>query len=83
MKRHKEGYKARLAESLGERHRGKHKESMAAREHESEAMEKKRHGHEFEGVRTMDEAYKHHMAHAHHKYHADHHRKSMHKSKKR
>lgn len=77
-RKHHQGYDDRLDESLGERHRGKHKQSMEDRRHESEGMEKKRHGHAFEGDREMDKAYHHHMAHAHHKYMARKHRKASH-----
>lgn len=79
MKRHV-GYKGRLAESLGERHRGHHKQSLMAREHESEAMERKHHPHHpFHAVETMDhdarKKHRHHMAAAHHKFMHEHHAK--------
>lgn len=77
MKRQKQGYDARLDESLGERHRGRHKQSYKDRRDESKAMSKKRSGHAYEGDREMDEAYHHHMAQAHHKYMARKHRKMM------
>jgi hypothetical protein len=54
MKVKKQGYNARLDESLGERHRGKHKQSLKDRRDESKAMEKKRHHRAYKGVRTMD-----------------------------
>lgn len=76
MKRLDQGYNDRLDESLGERHRGKHSQSMMDRRHESEGMEKK---HKFAGDESMDSAYHHHMAHAHHKYMASHHKKKAHK----
>lgn len=81
MKRHKyrQGYAARLDESLGMRHRGPHKQSMTARRHESEGMEKRVTGHAFMGDKSMDKAYHHHMAHAHHKYMANKHRKHINK----
>lgn len=37
----KQGYNDRLHESVGERHKGKHRQSLKDRAHESEAMEKK------------------------------------------
>jgi hypothetical protein len=78
-RRHHQGYSARLDESLGERHRGHHKQSLEARRHESEAMER-HYGHgEFHGVEGMDHAarkkHRHHMAATHHKWMAEHHRK--------
>lgn len=78
MKRRKQGYNARADESLGMRHRGAHKQSLKDRRDESKAMEKKEHGHAYEGDKQMDKAYRHHMAHAHHKYMARKHRKMMH-----
>ena len=83
MKRHKkrEGYDDRLDESLGERHRGYHRQSLKDRRHESEGMEKRRHKHAFMGDESMDTSYHHHMAHAHHKYMANKHRKHIHRSK--
>lgn len=56
MARKKQGYKARLDESLGER-RGKEsgkKQSYAARRHESEAMEKHYGKRPYSAVSTMD-----------------------------
>jgi hypothetical protein len=88
MKRkvHHQGYKSRLDESLGERHRGHHHQSLGSRRHESEAMERHyRHGHHpFAGASSMDghQGYHHHMAHAHHSYLADHHKKRIHHHKK-
>ncbi len=76
MKR-EQGYNARLDESLGERHRGPHKESMKARRDESKAMEKRDTGDAYAGDKGMDKAYHHKMAHTHHKYLADKHRKAM------
>jgi len=49
----KQGYKSRLSESLGEKHKGPHKQSMKAREHESEAMEKKHGKGMFAGDKSM------------------------------
>lgn len=59
----KQGYNARLDESLGERHRGKHKQSLKDRRDESKAMEKKRTGHAYAGDSDMDRAH-HHMKEA-------------------
>jgi len=81
MKREKEGYNARLDESLGMR-KGPEKDfkqSMKARRDESKGMAKKEGGHAYSGDKNMDKNYKHHMAHAHHKYMADKHRKAMYK----
>lgn len=62
MKR--QGYNARLDESLGMRHPGKHKQSLKARRDESKAMEK-HYGHRaYAGDRSMDLAH-HHMREAH------------------
>lgn len=49
----KQGFKSRLDESLGERHKGKKKQPMKSRRKESEAMEKKDFGHKFGSVKTM------------------------------
>ncbi len=40
MAKKKQGYNARLDESLGERHKGKKKQSMKSRRDESKGMEK-------------------------------------------
>jgi len=58
----KQGYKDRLHESLGERHKGSHKQSLKSRSHESEGMEKKANKGKFAGVKTMD--HYEHMKHA-------------------
>ncbi len=79
MKRKKQGYMARLDESLGERHRGPHQESLADRRHESEGMEKHFGKGAFAGDKNMHEGYKNHMSHAHHKFMAHHFRKQAHK----
>lgn len=75
MKRPKrEGYLDRLHESLGMRDRGPHKQSLKARAHESEGMEKHYHPHHpFAGVETMDKHLHHRLAEAHHRVMADHH----------
>ena len=49
----KQGYDARLDESLGAKH-GKKSQSYASRRHESEAMEKKYHGHKYGSDKEMD-----------------------------
>ena len=79
MKRRKQGYNARLDESLGMRHRGRHEQSLKDRRDESKGMEKHFSGHAYAGDRDMDKSYHHHMARAHHKYMANKHRKAMHK----
>tara|TARA_R100000963_G_C4623359_1_gene90248 strand:- start:21 stop:221 length:201 start_codon:yes stop_codon:yes gene_type:complete len=43
----KQGYNARLDESLGAKHPGEHKQSLKSRRHESESMEIEYHGHKF------------------------------------
>jgi hypothetical protein len=50
----KQGYNARLDETLGAKHPGKHKQSLKSRRHESEAMEKKRHGHKYGSDAEME-----------------------------
>ncbi len=79
MKRRKyrQGYDAKLDESLGMRHRARHKQSMISRRRESEGMEKRLSGRAFMGDSSMGEDYHHHMAHAHHKYMANRHRKHI------
>ena len=42
-----QGYNARLDESLGGRHKGKHSQSMKYRRDESKAMSKKDYGHAY------------------------------------
>lgn len=79
MKRKKQGYDDRLDESLGMRHRGHHSQSMKDRRDEAKGEMKHLTGHAYGSDKSMDEAYKHHMAHAHHKYMAHHHRRKMHK----
>jgi len=61
----KQGYNARLDESLGSSHRGRHSQSLKDRRHESEAMEKKLHGHKYGSVSTMSYRHK-HPEHVHH-----------------
>ena len=50
----KQGYNARLDESLGAKHPGKHKQSLKDRRHESEAMEKKYYDHKYGSDAEMD-----------------------------
>jgi len=50
----KQGYKDRLDESLGERHKGKKKQSLKARRDESEAMERHYGRRPYAAVKTMD-----------------------------
>jgi len=54
----KEGFMDRLKESLGMRHKGKKKQSLKARAHESEGMEKKSSKKAFSSVSTMDKSNK-------------------------
>jgi len=49
----KQGYNARLDESLGMKHRGAHKQSMKDRRDESKAMSKKDYGHAYGGDHNM------------------------------
>ena len=44
---YKQGYNDRLDESLGNKHKGPHSQSLKDRRNESKAMEKKRHGHAY------------------------------------
>lgn len=66
---HKQGYNAKLHESLGERHMRKNKQSMKARADESKGMEKAMDKRAYSSVKNMDasdhmkEAMK-HMRHA-------------------
>ncbi len=49
----KQGYNARLDESLGMKHKGAHSQSMKSRRDESKAMSKKIYGHEYGGDHNM------------------------------
>ena len=49
----KQGYNARLDESLGMKHKGSHKQSMKDRRDESKAMSKKESGHAYGGDHSM------------------------------
>ncbi len=50
----KEGYNARLDESLGAKHKGAHKQSLKSRRDESKAMSKKDYGHAYGGDHSME-----------------------------
>tara|TARA_R110000824_G_C14722771_1_gene625303 strand:+ start:268 stop:471 length:204 start_codon:yes stop_codon:yes gene_type:complete len=49
----KQGYNARLDDSLGAKHKGKHKQSLKSRRDESKAMSKKDYGHAYGGDHGM------------------------------
>jgi len=49
----KQGYNARLDESLGMRHRGSHSQSFKSRRNESKAMSKKIFGHAYGADHNM------------------------------
>ena len=49
----KQGYNARLDDSLGSKHKGSHSQSMKSRRNESKAMSKKMYGHEYGGDYSM------------------------------
>ena len=50
----KQGYNARLDESLGGRHRGHHSQSLKDRRDESKAMSKKDYGHAYGADHGME-----------------------------
>ena len=54
----KQGYLARLKESLGERHKGKHKQSLTSRAHESRGEEKASGKKAYSAVKSMDKGAK-------------------------
>ena len=54
----KQGYNARLDESLGMKHKGAHKQSMKSRRNESKAMSKKDYGHAYGGDQSMSYEHK-------------------------
>jgi hypothetical protein len=54
VKKKKQGYNARLDESLGMRHRGRHKQSLKDRRDESKGMEKHSGRRAYKSVGTMD-----------------------------
>ena len=49
----KQGYNARLDESLGNKHKGPHSQSLKDRRDESKAMSKKIYGHAYGGDHGM------------------------------
>ena len=49
----KQGYNARLDESLGNKHKGSHSQSMKSRRDESKGMAKKMTGHAYSGDHGM------------------------------
>mgnify|MGYP003134381890 CR=1 FL=1 len=49
----KQGYNARLDDSLGNKHKGPHKQSLKDRRDESKAMSKKDYGHAYGGDHNM------------------------------
>jgi len=49
----KQGYNARLDESLGGRHKGKHKQSLKDRRDESKGMSKKMYNHAYGADKGM------------------------------
>ena len=51
--KYKQGYNARLDESLGMKHKGAHKQSMKSRRDESKGMSKKMYGHAYGGDHSM------------------------------
>jgi len=55
LKMKKQGYNARLDESLGSKHRGAHKQSLKDRRDESKGMAKKMSGHAYSGNKSMKE----------------------------
>tara|TARA_Y100000592_G_scaffold95661_1_gene162682 strand:- start:6823 stop:7035 length:213 start_codon:yes stop_codon:yes gene_type:complete len=57
--KYKQGYNARLDESLGGKHKGPHKQSFKDRRDESKAMSKKDYGHAYGGDHGMK--YEHHL----------------------
>ena len=54
----KQGYNARLDESIGMKHRGAKKQSMKSRRDESKAMSKKDYGHAYGGDHSMSYEHK-------------------------
>ena len=52
-----QGYNARLDESIGSKHKGKHSQSMKDRRDESKGMEKAMTGHAYSGDHHMDRHY--------------------------
>lgn len=54
----KQGYNSRLDESLGNKHKGAHSQSMKDRRNESKAMSKKDYGHAYGGDHSMSYEHK-------------------------
>lgn len=50
---HKQGYNARLDDSLGAKHKGPHSQSLKSRRDESKAMSKKEYKHAYGGDHGM------------------------------
>tara|TARA_R110002124_G_scaffold65383_3_gene178827 strand:- start:102 stop:389 length:288 start_codon:yes stop_codon:yes gene_type:complete len=59
FKMKKQGYNARLDESIGGRHKGAHSQSMKSRRDESKAMSKKDYGHSYGADKGMSYRHKH------------------------
>jgi hypothetical protein len=55
----KQGYNARLDESIGGRHKGPHSQSMKDRRDESKAMSKKMYGHSYGADKGMSYRHSH------------------------
>ena len=53
----KQGYNARLDESIGMKHKGAHSQSMKSRRDESKGMAKAMTGHAYSGDYSMDKSY--------------------------
>jgi hypothetical protein len=53
----KQGYNARLDESIGMKHKGAHSQSMKSRRDESKGMAKAMTGHAYSGDHSMDKSY--------------------------
>lgn len=58
MPKKKQGYKARMDESLGEKHRGKKKQSLKDRRDESMGMDKAMGKRPYASVKSMDRSKK-------------------------
>ena len=53
--KHSQGYNARLDDSIGNKHKGPHSQSLKDRRDESKAMAKKETGHAYSGNHSMKE----------------------------
>ncbi len=53
----KQGYNARLDESIGNKHKGSHSQSLKDRRDESKGMAKAMTGHAYSGDHNMDKHY--------------------------